>query len=92
VIVDDNYRYMDESERYEHGVYATAEDAIAVCKSIVEASLHEQLAPGLTAAQLYKQYVNFGVDPFIVLSGKEIDVQFSAWTYAKQRCSELLVS
>jgi hypothetical protein len=39
VIVDDNFHYMDESERYEHGVFATAEEAIAACKRIVDEDL-----------------------------------------------------
>jgi hypothetical protein len=91
VLVDDNYHYMDESERYERGVYVTAEAAVAVCKAIVESSLRDQLAPGLSAAQLYWRYENFGADPFIVATGDDEDtVKFSAWSYAKQRCHKLL--
>jgi hypothetical protein len=81
---------MDQSERYERGIYATAEEAVAVCKSIVESSLREQLPSSVTAPQLYRRYENFGADPFIVTSGdNEKTVKFSAWTYAKRRSEEL---
>lgn len=32
VIVADNYHYMDESESYASGTYATLEEAVAACK------------------------------------------------------------
>lgn len=34
VQVDDNYHYMDESERYSAGTYTTLEEAIKVCEDI----------------------------------------------------------
>jgi hypothetical protein len=36
VMVDDNFHYMDEDERFEHGSFPTAEEAIAACKRIVD--------------------------------------------------------
>ena len=33
VYVDDNYHYMDESERYKKGDYATLDEAIAACST-----------------------------------------------------------
>jgi hypothetical protein len=35
VIVDDNYHYMDESERYTQGSYDSAEEALEACRKIV---------------------------------------------------------
>jgi hypothetical protein len=85
VLVDDNFHYMDEDERYEHGVYETAEEAIEACRGIVDLSLQEAYKPGVSAEALYEHYVSFGEDPFIVvLDGADDNAKFSAWTYAKQ--------
>jgi hypothetical protein len=42
----------------------------------------------MTAASLYTAYTMFGDDPFVVASPGAEDVSFSAWDYAKQRCTE----
>ena len=86
VMVDDNFHYMDEDERYEHGVYDTAEEAIEACRGIVDRSLEEGYKPGVSAEALYEHYVSFGDDPFIVvLDGADDNAKFSAWNYAKER-------
>jgi len=36
VFVDDNFHFMDESERYNLGEFSTREEAIATCKKIVD--------------------------------------------------------
>ena len=36
VLVDDNYHYMDESERWTQGEYATYADALAACERLVD--------------------------------------------------------
>jgi hypothetical protein len=91
VLINDNAHYMDESERADHGIFANADEAIAACKNIVDDELHTMWKPGTTAKELYKLYVAFGPDPFVVpLNPKEPDVEFSAWTYAKERCKELV--
>jgi hypothetical protein len=88
VLIDDNFHYMDEDERYEHGQFDSLEAAIAACKHIVDAFLEESYTPGMTAASLYDSYTAFGQDPFIV--GGEGGVLFSAWDYAKARCTEIV--
>lgn len=35
VMVDDNFHYMDESERYELGIFPTAEEAITVWENLL---------------------------------------------------------
>ncbi len=86
VMVDDNFHYMDENERYEHGTYDTMDEALAVCRAIVEQSLKHGYTPGMTAEALYEGYVAFGDDPFIiVIDGTDERAKFSAWTYAKER-------
>jgi hypothetical protein len=86
VMVDDNFHFMDEDERYEHGVFATAEEAVAACKHIVDTDLNELMKPGMTASELYDAYTQFGRDPFIVCVKPDDErVRFSAWDYAEER-------
>ena len=91
VVVDDNFHYMDESERYELGEFLTPEDAIAAAQNIVDEYLTSAYHPGMTAEALFQSYLSFGEDPFIITSGGEQEV-FSARHYAWQRCRELCVS
>jgi hypothetical protein len=63
VLIDDNYNFMDESERIQHGVFATADEAIAACKLIVDCQ-KPMLQLGFTVTALYDQYKGFGDDPF----------------------------
>lgn len=88
VMVDDNYHFMDEHERYALGTFATREAAVAAAQAVVETFLQSARRPGLTAEALYAQYVAFGEDPFIVGPAGEA-VTFSAWTYARERCEAL---
>lgn len=81
-MVDDNYHYMNEDERYKHGEYDTPEEAISVCKKIVECSIEYE--NGATPGELYSNYCMFGEDPFIIG-----DVGFSGRDYAKEYCEKL---
>jgi hypothetical protein len=86
VLVDDNFHYMDEDERREHGRYATPEEAIGACAMLVDQSLEASYKPGMTAAELLAHYASFGDDPFIVgppSAGQS--VPFSARDYAQRR-------
>jgi hypothetical protein len=86
VLVDDNFHYMAENERCEHGVFSTAEEAVASCKRIVDDDLENQFKQGMTADELYEAYVMFGEDPFVVaLNPADERIDFSAWQYAKER-------
>ncbi len=87
VYVDDNFNYMDESERYKLGEFETAEAAVAAAKRIVDEYLASAYEPGMTPAELNHSYVCFGEDPFIV--PQDPDSKFSAWDYARARCDEL---
>jgi hypothetical protein len=57
VMIDDNFDYMDEDERSEHGTFSTAEEAVAACRRLVGQWLVKNYKPGMTAAELYEQYV-----------------------------------
>ncbi len=86
VFVDDNFHYMDEDERYKLGEFDTEEEAIAACKKIVDEFLLTNYEPGMGEKDLYDSYTSFGEDPFMRPGSPG---SFSAWTYAKERCSEL---
>ena len=86
VMVDDNFHYQ-EGDRREHGTYDLLEDAIAACRGIVDASLAAEYRHGISADALYDRFVSFGDDPFIVVvDGEDDGANFSAWSYAKERC------
>lgn len=90
VMVDDNFHFMDESERYKAGEYDNYDDAVAKCKAIVDDFLESALEPGMTAKQLFGSYTMFGDDPFIQGDPKaESKISFSAWDYAKERSRTL---
>jgi hypothetical protein len=93
VLVDDNYHYMDEAERYTLGEFPALAQAIEAAKRIVDEYLHSAHQPGMTAAALYASYTAFGEDPFIVaIPATDNQVLFSAWDYARDRCDELCAS
>lgn len=86
VYVDDNYHYMDESERYTLGEFDDCQSAVAASKRIVD----EFLAPldaNRTAEELFTQYTSFGEDPWI--SSDDPECRFSAWDYARARCRQI---
>jgi hypothetical protein len=87
VLVDDNFHYMDENERYMLGAFPTLEAASAACRGVVDDFLLENHKPSMTAAKLYASYTMFGDDPWIATGGEV--PSFSAWDYAKQRCDEI---
>ena len=88
VIVADNFHYMDESEHYKYGEYETYREAYAACMKIIDDSLPTTNSNGLSADELYRGYVGFGEDPFIV-PVPENRMAFAAWDYAKTRCNEI---
>lgn len=89
VLVDDNFHYMDESERYELAEFESWEDAFTASKRIVDAFLESAFRPSMTAQELYKTYIWFGEDPFIVSTGAADSRRFSAWSYAERRCAQI---
>jgi hypothetical protein len=87
VYVDDNYHYMDESERYSGGVFDSWEAAEAKCRLIVDEFLVANYKEGMAADELLRQYKSYGEDPWILPPGD--DRRFSAWDYAAERCQDI---
>ena len=89
VVVDDNFHYMDEDERWEYGSFPNAEEALEACRRVVDESLLEEYREGESADVLYDRYVSFGDEPFVVAAEGCAKVDFSARGYAKERAQEL---
>ena len=93
VLVYDNTCYGDESERIDYGVFATADEAIAQSKKIIDHDLKAMWKQGTSAADLYQLYICWGPDPVVVpLDPSDPEVAFSAWPYAKERCQEIVTT
>lgn len=86
VFVDDNFHYMDESERYKLGEFSDCPSAVAACKQMVDKFL-ATCDLNNTDAEIYRQYVSFGEDPWI--RSDDPECKFSAWNYARERAKEL---
>jgi hypothetical protein len=89
VLVDDNFHYMDEDERYSAGKFATYGEALEQAKRIVDRSLSELFEPGKSAADLMASYVMFGDDPWIAPTPAGAE-RFSARDYARQRAPDMV--
>lgn len=85
VMVDDNFHYMDEEHRLDHGGFSTYEKAVAACKKIVDEELRDMLKQGVKHEELSSTWSLYGCDPYIVGgSGR-----FSARDYVTEKTQEL---
>jgi hypothetical protein len=90
VLVDDNFHFMNQDYREVGGVYETAAEAIAACKEIVDDCLKPMLQPGMSCKALYRQYEQFGEDPFVrAIDPNGPPAAFTAWQYAREQCEVL---
>ena len=80
VYVDDNFHYMDESERYKHGEFDDCAAAIGACQQIVDEFLPANCGK---PEDLLVTYLMFGDDPFILTDDPHC--KFSARDYARER-------
>jgi len=83
VRVADNFAHPDETEHYTHGTFATADDAIAECRRLVDREFDHLFAQGVPLEKLFEFWLSFGEDPFVA------GVQWSSFDYAHQRALAL---
>jgi hypothetical protein len=93
-MIDDNFHFMSEGDRLHFGTFSTAEEAVLVCREIVDDWLESHKKPGMTAKNLYDLYTLFGEDPFVLPTDRDTAVaqakwKFRAWAYAKKRAKVL---
>lgn len=67
VLVDDNFHFMDEDERYVLGTYPNYLSAENACKALLRRELRGIHAdkPEASAGELYGEWLSFGESPFI---------------------------
>ncbi len=85
VMVDDNFHYMDEEDRYKHGKFSTFEKAVKACKKIVDEELRDYLDQGIKPEDLSSTWSLYGSDPYIVGGSR----WFSARDYVTEKTQEL---
>jgi hypothetical protein len=56
VFIDDNFDYQNESERVTHGVFETADEALAACRHIVDEFLIDAFKPCMSERDVYDCY------------------------------------
>ncbi|MFA6423683.1 MAG: hypothetical protein WCV83_00015 [Candidatus Magasanikbacteria bacterium] len=88
VKVADNFHYMDDSESYTYGDFETYDEAVAVCKAIVDEDFAGYVAKNIPPEKMYDNYTGMGSDPWI-FPDPVGQPRFSAWTYAKQLAEAL---
>jgi|GEM_PF-1144206 hypothetical protein len=81
VLVDDNFHFMDEDERWTAGTYDSLREALERCLQMVGQDLLQGHRATMAAADLYESYTMMGDDPFIQGPMKTM---FSAWNYAQE--------
>jgi hypothetical protein len=81
VLVDDNFHFMNEDERWTAGTYGSLREALDECLQIVGQDLRQGYRADITATDLYESYTMMGDDPSISGPMKTV---FSAWNYAKE--------
>ena len=81
VMVDDNFHFMDEDERWTAGTYGSLREALDKCLQMVGQDLRQGYRSDITATDLYESYTMMGDDPFITGPMRTV---FSAWNYAKE--------
>lgn len=91
IFVDDNYHYMDKSERYEVGSYDSLEEAVNKCRELTIRSLKDLYEKGITPEKLKTQWLMFGEDPYVF--GGHGAVPFSARKFiSTELCKEIIDS
>jgi hypothetical protein len=87
VYVDDNFHYMDESERYKLGEFDDCASAVAACQKLVDEFLLQCVGENNSIEELHKSYTFFGEDPFILTD--DPNCKFSARDYAARRVDQM---
>ena len=88
LIVVDNFHMgdPDDADEYEVGPFSTCEAAVNHARGIIDAFASEHAA-GKTAADLYKDWAQYGETPIIATN--DPGCRFSGSGYARQRFEEL---
>jgi hypothetical protein len=89
LVIGDNFHTQDAAYEHEEGTFPTASEAVAAAQWVIERSLAECLAPGMTAERLLDRFRSFGEITSIFSTGGEPKVRFDSWEYARQKAADL---
>jgi hypothetical protein len=82
----DMYDYGSSSSGPE---FTSAEAALRHAHGVIDGFLMDAIKPGMSAAELYDQFMNFGEDVVIAARSGAPDLRFSGQAYARRRSQEL---
>ena len=86
---DENSACQDPEAPSHAGRFATADEAIAECRRMVDADLDEVREPGMSGSAVLVQWQMWGRDPFIRADEGDQAPEWSAWKYAAIRAKTL---
>jgi len=72
-----------------HGVFASAADALAAARLVIESNLSLSLTAGLSAADAFDEWRQYGDVPSIVPRAGAVPIEFDPFTFARERAREL---
>jgi hypothetical protein len=72
-----------------HGVFASAADALAAARLVIESNLSLSLTAGLSAADAFDAWRQYGDVPAIIPRGGAAPIEFDPFTFARERAREL---
>lgn len=82
VMVTDHARTGEPDGQYQKGIFESFEEAVSVCKQIIEESLDELYSDGMNQDELMKQFMMFGLEAYC----ERFDSFSFAKEYALKRC------
>jgi hypothetical protein len=78
-----------ERQPLTQGVFASAADALAAARKVIESNLSLSLTAGLSAADAFDEWRQFGDVPTIIACGGAMPIEFDPFSYARERAREL---
>ena len=89
VWTEDNFHYADHGARRMQGEYRSELEAVRAACELIDRSLQEQHAAGMSAAELIVRFRSFGEDAYLVKLGFDARLNFSGWDYAEAAAERL---
>ena len=72
-----------------HGMFASAADALAAARLVIESNLSLSLTAGLSAADAFDEWSQYGDVPTITARGGAAPIEFDPFVFARERAREL---
>jgi len=89
VLMHDSLHFSGGARQVEHGAFATAAEAVACGRALVDAALAGLHRRGMTADDLLEGYFALGHEPIIASPPGQEQASFSAWDYAAKQAASI---